>query len=138
MIQIKQFSIGLKHPLLLIAGPCVIESEELVFEVAGYLKEITSELRVPFIFKASFDKANRTSIHSFRGPGLEKGLSILEKVKKSLGLLVLTDIHEDTPLEEVSQVVDVLQTPAFLCRQTNFIQRAAACGLPINIKKGQF
>lgn len=138
MIQIKQLSIGLKHPLLLIAGPCVIESEELVFEVAGYLKEITSELRVPFIFKASFDKANRTSIHSFRGPGLEKGLSILEKVKKSLGLLVLTDIHEDTPLEEVSQVVDVLQTPAFLCRQTNFIQRAAACGLPINIKKGQF
>ncbi len=132
------FEAGLDRPLFLIAGPCVIESESLIMETAGQLKEITGRLGVPFIFKASFDKANRSSSASFRGPGLDKGLAILQKVKSQLQLPVLTDVHEDTPLAEVAAVVDVLQTPAFLCRQTNFIQAVARQGKPVNIKKGQF
>jgi 2-dehydro-3-deoxyphosphooctonate aldolase (KDO 8-P synthase) len=122
----------------LIAGPCVIESEGLALETAGQLKEITARLGIPFIYKSSFDKANRTSVSSFRGPGLEAGLKILEKVKQQVQVPVLTDVHEDTPLDEVAAVVDVLQTPAFLCRQTNFIQNVARQGRPVNIKKGQF
>ncbi len=132
------FEVGLEHPLFLIAGPCVIESEQLVLDIAGAMQEVCKRLGVPYIFKASFDKANRTSSGSFRGPGLEQGLRILEKVKSRLGLPVLTDVHEDTPLDEVAAVVDVLQTPAFLCRQTNFIQNVARQGKPVNIKKGQF
>lgn len=132
------FEAGLDQPLFLIAGPCVIESEQLVLDTAGELQSICTELGINFIFKSSFDKANRTSTDSFRGPGLEQGLAILEKVKKQYGLPVLTDVHEDTPLAEVAAVVDVLQTPAFLCRQTNFIQDVARQGLPVNIKKGQF
>ncbi len=130
--------VGLKQPFFLIAGPCVIESMELARETAGQLQEITQELQIPFIYKSSFDKANRSSAKSFRGLGIDKGLHILAQVKKELGLPVLTDVHEDTPLQEVADVVDVLQTPAFLCRQTNFIQRVAACMQPMNIKKGQF
>jgi 2-dehydro-3-deoxyphosphooctonate aldolase (KDO 8-P synthase) len=132
------FDVGLDRPLFLIAGPCVIESRELAMETAGRLKEITGRLGVPFIYKSSFDKANRSSIGSFRGPGVEGGLKILEAVKRELGVPVLTDIHEDTPLGEVAAVVDVLQTPAFLCRQTNFIVAACSQGRPVNIKKGQF
>ncbi|KTD51610.1 2-dehydro-3-deoxyphosphooctonate aldolase [Legionella quinlivanii] len=132
------FEAGLNAPLFLIAGPCVIESESLALETAGYLKEICSQLRLPFIYKSSFDKANRSSLSSYRGPGFEKGLMILEKVKKEVGVPILTDVHEDTPLLEVASVVDVLQTPAFLCRQTNFIQKVAAMNKPVNIKKGQF
>jgi len=130
--------VGNDKPLFLIAGPCVVESEALVMEVAGTLKEICTGLDIPLVFKASFDKANRSSIESFRGPGMEEGLKALEKVRAELGLPVLTDVHEDTPIEEVAAVVDVLQTPAFLCRQTNFILRVAAAGKPVNIKKGQF
>ncbi len=130
--------VGNKAPLFLIAGPCVIESEALALETAGYLKSLCEELHLSFIYKSSFDKANRSSGTSYRGPGLEKGLAILEKVKRDVGVAVLTDVHEDTPLDEVSAVVDVLQTPAFLCRQTNFIQRVAATNKPVNIKKGQF
>ena len=130
--------VGLEQPLFLIAGPCVIESLELARETAGKLQEITQELQIPFIYKSSFDKANRSSLNSFRGLGIDEGLKILSQVKKELDLHVLTDIHEDTPLQEVADVVDVLQTPAFLCRQTNFIQRVAACKRPVNIKKGQF
>jgi 2-dehydro-3-deoxyphosphooctonate aldolase (KDO 8-P synthase) len=132
------FDVGLDRPLFLIAGPCVIESRELAMETAGRLKEITGRLGVPFIYKSSFDKANRSSIGSFRGPGVEEGLKILEAVKRELDVPVLTDIHEDTPLGEVAAVVDVLQTPAFLCRQTNFIVAACSQGRPVNIKKGQF
>ena len=132
------FEVGLDRPFFLIAGPCVIESEQLALDTAGFLKELTTELNIPFIYKSSFDKANRSSHETFRGPGLEQGLKILEKVKQQIKVPVLTDIHEDTPLEEVASVVDVLQTPAFLCRQTNFMQHAAAQGLPVNIKKGQF
>lgn len=132
------FEIGLDRPLFLIAGPCVIESEALVLESAGRLKELTDELGMPFIYKSSFDKANRSSGDSFRGPGLERGLQILQKVRQQIGVPVLTDVHEDTPLAEVAEVVDVLQTPAFLCRQTNFIQAVARQGRPVNIKKGQF
>jgi len=132
------FEAGLDQPLFLIAGPCVIESEQLVLDTAGELQAICNELGIPFIFKSSFDKANRTSTDSFRGPGLEQGLAILEKVKKQYGVPLLTDVHEDTPLGEVAAVVDVLQTPAFLCRQTNFIQDVARQGKPVNIKKGQF
>jgi 2-dehydro-3-deoxyphosphooctonate aldolase (KDO 8-P synthase) len=132
------FEAGLDRPLFLIAGPCVIESRELAMETAGRLKEITGRLGMPFIYKSSFDKANRSSIGSFRGPGIEGGLKILEAVKRELGVPVLTDIHEDTPLDEVAAVVDVLQTPAFLCRQTNFIVAACSQGRPVNIKKGQF
>ena len=130
--------VGLEQPFFLIAGPCVVESLELARETAGMLKEITQELQIPFIYKSSFDKANRSSAKSFRGLGIEKGLQILLQVKNEFDLHVLTDVHEDTPLQEVADVVDVLQTPAFLCRQTNFIQRVAACMLPVNIKKGQF
>ncbi len=137
-MKLINYTVGNDKPFFLIAGPCVIESESLVLDVAGQLKEITDELKIPFIFKSSFDKANRSSHQSFRGPGIEKGLMILEKVKKQIGVPVLTDVHEDTPLHEVSKVVDVLQTPAFLCRQTNFIQNVMNCGLPVNIKKGQF
>ena len=137
-MQLCDFQVGIDQPLFLIAGPCVIENEQLVIETAGALKEITSALGIPFIFKSSFDKANRSSHESFRGPGMEAGLAILEKVKAQLGVPVLTDVHEDTPLDEVAAVVDVLQTPAFLCRQTNFIQNVARQGKPVNIKKGQF
>ena len=132
------FKVGLDQPLFLIAGPCVIESLELQIEVAGKLKEITSALGMPFIFKSSFDKANRTSGSSFRGPGLEGGLKVLAEVKRQIGVPVLTDVHEYTPMDEVASVVDVLQTPAFLCRQTDFIQKVASAGRPVNIKKGQF
>jgi 2-dehydro-3-deoxyphosphooctonate aldolase (KDO 8-P synthase) len=132
------FEAGIDRPLFLIAGPCVIESATLVEEVAGQLKEITTALGMPFVFKASFDKANRSSRASFRGPGLERGLAILENVRRRFGVPLLTDVHEDTPLAEVAAVVDVLQTPAFLCRQTNFIIAVAAAGRPVNIKKGQF
>lgn len=132
------FEVGPDRPLFLIAGPCVVESEGLILDTAGKLKELTQELGVPFIFKSSFDKANRSSRASFRGPGMEEGLRILSEVKRQLRVPVLTDIHEDTPLDEVAQVADVLQTPAFLCRQTNFIVNAASQGRPINIKKGQF
>jgi 2-dehydro-3-deoxyphosphooctonate aldolase (KDO 8-P synthase) len=137
-MQLCGFEVGLNRPLFLIAGPCVIESEALALESAGQLKEITSRLDIPFIYKSSFDKANRTSATSFRGPGLETGLKILEKVRQQVKVPVLTDVHEDTPLDEVAAVVDVLQTPAFLCRQTNFIQNVARRGRPVNIKKGQF
>ena len=132
------FEIGLDKPFFLIAGPCVIESEELAMRTAGDLKAICDSLSIPFIYKSSFDKANRSSGNSYRGPGLEQGLAILEKVKKEIGVPVLTDVHEDTPLNEVAAVVDVLQTPAFLCRQTNFIQNVAKQNKPVNIKKGQF
>lgn len=132
------FEASIEAPLFLIAGPCVIESESLAIETAGYLKEMCLELSIPFIYKSSFDKANRSSMSSYRGPGFEKGLMILEKVKAQIGVPVLTDVHEDTPLMEVASVVDVLQTPAFLCRQTNFIQNVAATNKPVNIKKGQF
>lgn len=132
------FEVGLDKPLFLIAGPCVIESEQLALDTAGYLKELTGKLGVNFIYKSSFDKANRSSHESFRGLGLEKGLEILAKVKQQIGVPVLTDVHEDTPLAEVASVVDVMQTPAFLCRQTNFIQAVASQGVPVNIKKGQF
>jgi 2-dehydro-3-deoxyphosphooctonate aldolase (KDO 8-P synthase) len=137
-MQLLDFTVGPRSPLFLIAGPCVIESRELILETAGSLKEITSKLGVPFIFKASFDKANRSSRLSYRGPGLEGGLKILSEVKQQVGVPVLTDVHEDTPLAEVAAVVDVLQTPAFLCRQTNFIVKVCAQGRAVNIKKGQF
>jgi len=132
------FDVGLDRPFFLIAGPCVVESEGLVLDTAGRMQEITTQLGIPYLFKASYDKANRSSGRSFRGPGIEQGLRILAEVKRQLGLPVLTDVHEDTPMAEVASVVDVLQTPAFLCRQTNFILRAAGQGKPVNIKKGQF
>jgi len=137
-MKICDFEIGLDKPFFLIAGPCVIESEALAIETAGHLKEITTRLNIPFIYKSSFDKANRTSIKSFRGLGLEQGLSILQKVKEQIGVAVLTDVHEGTPLAEVAAVVDVLQTPALLCRQTDFICQVAQQNKPVNIKKGQF
>ena len=137
-MELCGFEVGLDQPLFLIAGPCVIESEQLALDTAGYLKELTTALNIPFIYKSSFDKANRSSHESFRGLGIEKGLEILAKVKQQIGVPVLTDVHEDTPLAEVASVVDVMQTPAFLCRQTNFIQQVAAQGIPVNIKKGQF
>jgi 2-dehydro-3-deoxyphosphooctonate aldolase (KDO 8-P synthase) len=132
------FEVGHDRPFFLIAGPCVVESEGLVLDVAGRMQEITRALGIPYIFKASYDKANRSSQASFRGPGIEAGLRILSEVKRQLGLPVLTDVHEDTPMAEVASVVDVLQTPAFLCRQTNFILSASSQGKPVNIKKGQF
>lgn len=132
------FKVGIEQPLFLIAGPCVIESEQLAIDTAGQLKELTSALGIPFIFKSSYDKANRSSTSSFRGLGIDEGLRILQKVKQEVGVPVLTDVHEDTPLAEVADVVDVLQTPAFLVRQTNFIQNVCRQGLPVNIKKGQF
>jgi 2-dehydro-3-deoxyphosphooctonate aldolase (KDO 8-P synthase) len=137
-MQLTSFEVGQDRPFFLIAGPCVIESEGLVMDVAGRLKEMTAALKIPFIFKASFDKANRSSRSSFRGPGLEGGLKVLARVRDQIGVPVLTDVHEDTPLDEVAAVVDVLQTPAFLCRQTNFIVAACSQGKPVNIKKGQF
>ncbi|MDA9030390.1 3-deoxy-8-phosphooctulonate synthase [Candidatus Pseudothioglobus singularis] len=137
-MNLLDFHAGIEHPFFLIAGPCVIESEELAIETASYLKKVCNELNINFIYKSSFDKANRTSADSFRGLGIEEGLRILEKVKLDLGVPVLTDVHEDSPLDEVSSVVDVLQTPAFLVRQTNFIQNVCSQGLPVNIKKGQF
>lgn len=137
-MKLGHCEVGNDKPLFLIAGPCVIESEALVMEVAATLKQVCDELGVPLIFKASFDKANRSSLSSFRGPGIEAGLRVLERVRATYGLPILTDVHEDTPLDEVASVVDVLQTPAFLCRQTNFILRVAAAGKPVNLKKGQF
>ncbi|MGR9088723.1 MAG: 3-deoxy-8-phosphooctulonate synthase, partial [Gammaproteobacteria bacterium] len=137
-MQLCGFEVGLDRPLFLIAGPCVIESEQLALDTAGFLNEITQELGIPFIYKSSFDKANRSSHESFRGLGIDRGLEILAKVKREIRVPVLTDVHEDTPLAEVASVVDVMQTPAFLCRQTNFIQNVAACGKAVNIKKGQF
>ncbi|MGA2708145.1 MAG: 3-deoxy-8-phosphooctulonate synthase [Steroidobacteraceae bacterium] len=137
-MKLASFEVGADRPLFLIAGPCVVESEALVIDVAGRLREITQKLNVPFIFKASFDKANRSSRASFRGPGIDAGLKALARVRKEIGVPVLTDVHEDTPLAEVASVVDVLQTPALLCRQTNFIIAAASQGKPVNIKKGQF
>lgn len=132
------FEVGLEHPLFLIAGPCVIESEQLQVDTAGTLKAITDELGIPFIFKSSFDKANRSSASSFRGLGIEEGLRILGEVRRQIDVPVLTDVHAYSPLDEVADVVDVLQTPAFLCRQTDFINKVAAVGKPVNIKKGQF
>ncbi len=132
------FEAGLEQPFFLIAGPCAIESEKLALDTASELKDITDRLCIPFIYKSSFDKANRSSIDSYRGPGMEEGLRILQKVKDEVGVPVLTDVHEDTDITAVAEVVDVLQTPAFLCRQTNYITRVASAGLPVNIKKGQF
>lgn len=137
-MQLFNFEVGIDQPFFLIAGPCVIESEQFAIDTASELKELTTRLGIPFIYKSSFDKANRTSGKSYRGPGVEEGLRILSEVKKQLSVPVLTDVHEDTPIEEVADVVDVLQTPAFLCRQTNFIERVARQELPVNIKKGQF
>jgi 2-dehydro-3-deoxyphosphooctonate aldolase (KDO 8-P synthase) len=137
-MKLGTFNVGLDQPFFLIAGPCVIESEQFAIDTASQLKEMTQSLRIPFIYKSSFDKANRTSVHSYRGPGIEKGLRILAAVKKQVQVPVLTDVHEDTPVDEVAAVVDVLQTPAFLCRQTNFIRRVAEQGRAVNIKKGQF
>jgi 2-dehydro-3-deoxyphosphooctonate aldolase (KDO 8-P synthase) len=137
-VKLCGFEVGLEQPFFLIAGPCVVESEQLQLDTAGTLKEITGRLGIPFVFKSSFDKANRTSGKRFRGLGMEEGLRILGEVKKQVGVPVLTDVHEYTPFDEVAEVVDVLQTPAFLCRQTDFIQKVAAVGKPVNIKKGQF
>jgi 2-dehydro-3-deoxyphosphooctonate aldolase (KDO 8-P synthase) len=137
-MKLSGHEVGGQQPFFLIAGPCVIESPALTQEIAGRLKEITARLKIPYIFKASYDKANRSSRGSFRGPGIEAGLKVLADVRRAIGVPVLTDVHEDTPLAEVAAVVDVLQTPAFLCRQTNFIVNTAAQGKPVNIKKGQF
>ena len=137
-MNICGFEAGLDQPLFLIAGPCVIESEQLALDTSAELKAITERLGIHFIYKSSYDKANRSAGSSFRGPGLEQGLRILQKVKHETGVPVITDVHEDTPIDEVADVVDVLQTPAFLCRQTNFIQKVASAGKPVNIKKGQF
>jgi len=137
-MKLFDFEVGLDQPFFLIAGTCVIESEQMAIDTAGYLKELTTALNIPFVYKSSFDKANRSSHESYRGPGVEQGLKILEKVKQQIQVPVLTDVHEDTPLAEVASVVDIMQTPAFLCRQTNFIQQVAEQGIPVNIKKGQF
>ncbi len=137
-MQLCGFDIGLDRPFFLIAGPCVVESEQLQMDTAGTLKEITASLGIPFIFKSSYDKANRSSGTSYRGPGMQRGLEILAKVKKDLNLPILTDVHAEAHIAEVAKVVDVLQTPAFLCRQTDFIHAVAQSGLPVNIKKGQF
>ena len=137
-MKLAGVEVGANRPLFLIAGPCVVESEMLAVETAGQLRDITRRLGIPFVFKSSYDKANRSSLKSYRGPGIEEGLRILESVRRQLGVPILTDVHEDTPLGEVAAVVDVLQTPAFLCRQTNFIVNVARQGKPVNIKKGQF
>lgn len=137
-MKLTGFEIGLNKPFFLIAGPCVIESEQFALDTAGQLKELTKRLDINFIYKSSFDKANRSSGKSYRGPGVEAGLRILDSVKKSLNVPVITDVHDDSPIEEIASVVDVLQTPAFLCRQTNFIERVARQNIPVNIKKGQF
>lgn len=137
-MKLLDWEVGLEQPFFLICGPCVIESEQLAIDTAGFMKEMTDRLGIPYIYKSSFDKANRSSSKSFRGPGLEEGLRILQKVKDQVGVPVLTDVHEDTPMHEVADVVDVMQTPAFLCRQTNFIRKVCEPGIPVNIKKGQF
>ena len=137
-MKLCDFEVGLDQPLFLIAGPCVIESEQLALESAAELKSICARLEIPFIYKSSFDKANRSSSQSYRGPGIDQGLAILQRVRDEVGVPVLTDVHEDTPMDEVADVVDVLQTPAMLCRQTSFIQKVCAQGKPVNIKKGQF
>ena len=137
-MKLAGHEVGLQQPFFLIAGPCVIEGPTLTQEIAGRLKEITTRLSIPFVFKASYDKANRSSGKSFRGPGIDEGLKILSDVRRAVGVPVLTDVHEDTPMSDVAAVVDVLQTPAFLCRQTNFILSVASQGKPVNIKKGQF
>ncbi len=137
-MRLCDFEVGENEPLFLIAGPCVVESEQLALDTAGRLQEITASLGIPFIYKSSFDKANRTSHASFRGLGIDRSLRILANVRQQVGVPILTDVHEDSPLAEVAEVVDVLQTPAFLCRQTNYIQNVASLGLPVNIKKGQF
>ncbi len=137
-MKLADFDVGPDRPFFLIAGPCVVESEQLTLDTAQRLREITSRLRIPFVFKASYDKANRSSRASFRGPGIDEGLRVLAEVKRQVGVPVLTDVHEDTPFAEVASVVDVLQTPAFLCRQTNFIVNVSSHGRPVNIKKGQF
>jgi len=137
-MQLLNFNVGADQPFFLIAGPCVIESEGMAIDTAGYLRDLTDRLDIPFIYKSSFDKANRSSVQSFRGPGIAEGLRILAEVKSQTGVPVLTDVHEDTPINEVADVVDVLQTPSFLCRQTNFILKVASAGKPVNIKKGQF
>ncbi|MEA5444406.1 3-deoxy-8-phosphooctulonate synthase [Gammaproteobacteria bacterium AB-CW1] len=137
-MKIRDFQVGLDQPFFLIAGPDTLESESLAMEVAGHLREVTERLGIAYVFKGSFDKANRTSLKSYRGPGMEEGLRILEKVKSEIGVPVLTDVHEYTPIGEVASVVDVIQTPAFLCRQTDFIVNACSHGIPVNIKKGQF
>jgi 2-dehydro-3-deoxyphosphooctonate aldolase (KDO 8-P synthase) len=137
-VKLCGFDVGLERPMFLIAGPDTLESEQMCLDVAGHIKEVTQRLGMPYVFKGSFDKANRSSGASYRGPGMAEGLRILAAVRKQIGVPVLTDVHEDTPLAEVAAVVDVLQTPAFLCRQTNFIRNAASQGKPVNIKKGQF
>ena len=137
-MKLAEFEVGLDHPFFLIAGPCVVESEQLAVDTAGKLAEITGELGIPFIFKSSYDKANRTSGDSYRGLGMDKGLGILDEVKRQLGVMILTDVHSAAEVESVAEVVDVLQTPAFLCRQTDLIEAVGACGKPVNIKKGQF
>ena len=137
-MELCGFEVGIDRPLFVIAGPCAIESEALALETAETLKAMAARVGVPLIYKSSFDKANRSSASSFRGPGLEEGLRILARVREEIGVPVLTDVHEDTPMDEVASVVDVLQTPAFLCRQTNFIERVARAGKPVNVKKGQF
>jgi 2-dehydro-3-deoxyphosphooctonate aldolase (KDO 8-P synthase) len=137
-MKIAHFQAGLNHPLFLIAGPCVIESREMTFDIAGQLKEICQALQIPLVFKASYDKANRSSMSSYRGMGRDEGLAILSDIRRELGLPVITDVHEREDIAAVAQAVDMLQTPAFLCRQTDFIQAVAATGLPVNIKKGQF
>ncbi|HEC27613.1 MAG TPA: 3-deoxy-8-phosphooctulonate synthase [Gammaproteobacteria bacterium] len=137
-MQLLNFQVGLQHPFFLIAGPCVVESEQLAIDTAGTLAEITSELDIPFIFKSSYDKANRTSGQSYRGMGIDEGLKILDNVRQQTGVPVLTDVHSTTEVKTVAEVVDVLQTPAFLCRQTDLIEAVGACGKPVNIKKGQF
>ena len=137
-MRLLGFEAGPRAPLFLIAGPCVVESEALQVDVAGRLKELTARLGIPFVFKSSYDKANRSSAKSYRGPGIEAGLQVLAEVRRQVGVPVLTDVHEDTPFAEVASVVDMLQTPAFLCRQTNFILKACSQGLPVNVKKGQF
>ena len=137
-MRLCNFDVGLNHPLFLIAGPCVIESEAMTLDVAGQLKEITASLNIPFIFKSSYDKANRSSNKTFRGFGIDEGLRILSEVKKQIGVPVLTDVHDQFQVSQVASVVDVLQTPAFLCRQTDFISAVATSGKPVNIKKGQF
>jgi 2-dehydro-3-deoxyphosphooctonate aldolase (KDO 8-P synthase) len=137
-VKLCGFDAGIEFPFFLIAGPCVVESEQLAIDTSGELREICARLEIPFIYKSSFDKANRSSIASYRGPGVDEGMRILDEVKRQMGVPVLTDVHEDTDMQAVAEVVDVLQTPAFLCRQTNFITRVARAGLPVNIKKGQF
>ena len=137
-MQLCGFEIGLDQPFFLIAGNCVIESEQMAIDTASTLRDITKRLGINFIYKTSFEKANRTSVNSFRGCGLDEGMRVLAKIKKEVGVPILTDVHEDTPLSDVASVADVLQTPAFLCRQTNFITRVMRCGKPVNIKKGQF